>query len=695
MNPVMKIYAEGMEATGADIALPVDPMPGKELPSPVIYEVEAQGIRFRFAYRYKYAETASVIEKTVRVSHLGGQPFWIVKMGLSVYETSATERWSGGGTGQPAFAGESRFAAVRHPQAKVDISEDGRSVSLCQHPGMKLTEGESWDSFTVVIGQSESGNARDLLDKYVRSTAKFRPNTVKVYGDWALHDELAEQGRNVELTEKMTRDNLKLMRKLREEHGIAFDYYLIDHGWYSKHSLEQVKKPNFESEGLAWVSEQLRDMGMKFGLWFPVNTYFINDGIYCGVAREGVEDDYQMHCLHASHGERWKKALLNAVENWGVRLIKLDFTNLHCTDATGHGLTDAIDKELLHQAILEQETSALLGVLSDVYASHPDVMFAAFNGFVASPWWLEFIDTLYIGDVKPCAVPTIGIRPSMNVFTAQKLEQYGRSNVPRDYLDDCGTFVGETTTNFYMGRTDWRSQALLSLGRGMKAIWYYGDLGLLNAEDLVFLKAIFDEHPKRDGAFPSFTVGSATGNEPFMFVHDDYAAVYNPTLARVTDKWNVQHPAKGELTVRFDLAPYEAQWISLEEHNKVIFSSEKQLPSGVSGVPIDTVKDDGTGRYALASENGQGQWVFFPTFKRDGQSVYCNRPFEQCEVESNYPVKILPDHHVWSTIPWLALIVDVPSAGGETPWLKLTPKGDWNGCEISHVSWWLSQSGNA
>jgi hypothetical protein len=659
------------------------------LPENYTETVVMDGVELLVEMAYSKHPELDVAEKRVRIRHVQGEPVTVLQASMIVDSPGKGQEWYAAGLGQPAFSGDRYFAAVRHPYGLTVSVEDSSTLELLQHPGKWLEQGDFWESAAFIFGFSPKSGIREIFDTYIHGIAKFRPERVWIYGDWALHDELAEKGRSVELTESMTRENVTFLQQIDRQHGIHFNYYLVDHGWYSKSSFTELKQPNFHFKGLKWLADELETMNVKLGLWFPVNTYSENaDGIFCGLIPEGFAGGGGAYCLRSAYGQHLRESMLHAVEQWGIKMIKLDFADFECKDTSHFHDIPPAASDLLPLILREQESNAFLDIMCEMNAKHPDVMIVAFNGFAPSPWWLETIDTLYIGDVQPSAIPAIQLRTSVNLFTEQQLNKYEKDwHIHRNFLDDCGTFIGDTTTNFYLGREDWRSQGLLSLGRGAKLIYYYGDLRLLDEDDLGFLGEIASYDRTCVNTSDTYTIGPDNGKEPFAYINSKYAAVYNPTLKRIESQWNLRTGG----SICTTLAPYEAQWIDLAD-SRVVFTSGG-IEALQDGEPLEeTMVSQQGDRYTISVDRTAGSWVHYVSFYSQDQPVRSMKPSELCRVESNYPIRIVPDHFVWNGIPWLAVVVNIPDRPDPesgAAYIQLDLSGVFSGCSIRGESWWI------
>jgi hypothetical protein len=632
-----------------------------------------------------------ITERTIRIRHCSGPALTIICAEAAVPAPDSSG-WSAGGLGQPSFCADRWFAGIRHPYGFTAATDDGMSLTIRQHPGKRIGEGEIWESAVVVIGESPQGGVRGLFDDYVHDIAVFHPRRIWIYGDWALHDELAEKGRSVELTETMTRDNLAFLKEIDEQYGIRFDYYLVDHGWYSETSFLELKRPNFREQGLRWLSDELAEMNVKLGLWFPVNTFMISaDGIYCGIVPQDFDKEQARgkgktpYCLYSVYGGHFRESLLHAVREWGVRLIKLDFAEFGCKDPNCLHHAPAAAGTLREAILREQECEAFLDIVREVRKEVPDVAFAAYNGFNPSPWWLEWLDTLYIGDVQPSYVPATRLRASINMFTAQRLRRYEAAHhIHRDFLDDCGTFIGNTTTNFYLGKEDWRSQAILCLGRGVKLVYYYGDLRLLDDDDLTFLRQLAALDAERDETGDAYTLGPDDGSAPFVYIHGDHAAAFNPMPTRIRASWTLLSGVKLEV----ELDPYQAKWVEADSGKVRLMSDGAAHLRNSESIPAQDIVQTGS-RFDMPERTEPGEWLLFASFSRDGKLVRTPNPSLMCRVEAEPEARVSPDHYCWNGISWLSVVL--PSPKGCRPWVSFQPIGDFEGCSVSVRAWWIPQ----
>jgi len=568
-----------------------------------------------------------------------------------------------GGCGLPIYIHDFLFTGVDHPYGTTEY--DGKQVRLYHNPGEVLYPGGRLNAFTTLIGISPEQTARKDFVDYIDRTSKSRGQNY-VYGDWGLHDELAEKGYTVELTEDMTLSNIKLLKEFKELAGIHFDYYLIDHGWYDPEGeYIRLKKPNWRSDDFAQITEKLEEIGIKPGLWFSVNNYFANDdGIRCGLIGEDLvqnrSDRVAEHGSYCISSEPYHSILQNAMLYWagkGIKFFKLDFMSLDCQ----HPVHQNMPKECR----TEKDCNIFLNILAEVRKVDKNIIFVGFNGFNTSPFWLKHVDTLFVGDPQPCDFPSPRLRTSINLFTDRKLHWFAQRDIPRRLLDDCGTMVGNTTTIFYTGCLDWKSMALLSSGRGGSFLWYYGDYNLLSHEDRDFFGLIqktLECYSEVQGRTEN--IGIPDGKGVYGYAHTNlgngYMVLYNPNLNTAISEVTVL-----DQTIVYDLAPMEAQWIDFAS-GEVILTSGK-LPGYHHAHNLSKVKysqpDSSSFEFMVTAEKGcEGdQIAFYLRFVLKGEAFkdnYLCKKLSPSIIVDGLPcnVKSIPEGFCWNGLSWVCLL---------------------------------------
>jgi len=159
--------------------------------------------------------------------------------------------------------------------------------------------------------------------------------------------------------------------------------FVLDDGWFTdpQWKVNHQKFPN----GLEAVSQKIRSLGMRFGLWFNIGTDY-------GASGERAEDNateadrsfkyagfvpgHPSKCLASQHRERIAEKLCELAERYHVGYFKLDFSSIispYGVLATGcHSRNHAWHRDSL-DAVLEQY-AALDQIRQQVKSRFPDLI---------------------------------------------------------------------------------------------------------------------------------------------------------------------------------------------------------------------------------------------------------------------------------------------------------------------------------
>ncbi len=311
-----------------------------------------------------------------------------------------------------------------------------------------------------------------------------------------MHDEL---GDDVSLTEEMTMTVLDTLARWKEEHGVAFDYYLVDCFWYARPGDYQKFNSETWPNGFEPARKRMEELGMKPGLWLDVTGGQVTGN----EAWAGSLDAFNNHhyCLFdGPYGQGLLDAMMHAAEEWGVRMFKFDFANFYAVSARC--------RDLERGEVYAQNVSAFREICRSVKERHPDVLMLAYNGFIhlpgfldnttgavlpgIDPAWLGVMDYLYSGDPRPADLPCTSLRRAVDMYQDHTVYKFHRSGIPLDRIDDHGCMVGGTNTAYYLGQRGWRRTWVQTLARGSRKAHFYGDVTLLEDDDVRFLKAARD-----------------------------------------------------------------------------------------------------------------------------------------------------------------------------------------------------------
>ena len=330
--------------------------------------------------------------------------------------------------------------------------------------------------------------------------------------DWSMHDELGDR---VELDERMTRRALRTLRRWKDAFGVTFDYYLLDAFWFDvTQPYTAFKKPHWP-RGFERARREIADLGMRPGLWYSISS----QGFKVPSWRGSRDAGKSFSLAHGPYARSLEAAWRHAIEEWGVRLFKLDFANFWSV---------AEASQAPAMAGYHRNIAVLRDMLLRLRREYPDLAVIAYNSFVRwtnwlnrpmgnpfecgiDPAWLDFIDYLYSGDPRPSDLPRTDLRRSIDAFQDHQVWLFSHSGIPFDRIDDHGCMVGKTNTAFYQGAHGFRRSYLGHVARGGKRDIFYGDPGLLADDEVRFLKRA------RELFFDAYRTGLETrmvGGEP-------------------------------------------------------------------------------------------------------------------------------------------------------------------------------------
>ncbi len=327
---------------------------------------------------------------------------------------------------------------------------------------------------------------------------------VSIYCDWALHDEL---GDDVRLSEELTMGVLDVLERWKRDHGVTFDYYLLDCFWFKQPGDYTAFDPEMWPNGFGPACRRMQEMGLKPGLWLDTTGAAVagwrpwedgeaEHGWQPWTASLNARNGWS-HCLFdGPYADGLRDAMLHACREWGVRLFKFDFADfLAVTERYRH---------LCAGEVYRRNVDAFRRICARVREEFPDLLILAYNGFAYAkgylstttdrlvpgiePHWLDVIDWLYSGDPRPADIPCGSLRRAVNAYQDHMVHKFHHSGIPLDHIDDHGCMVGGTNTIFYFGKRGWRGAWIRSLARGGCKAHFYGDVGLLDDGDIEFLK---------------------------------------------------------------------------------------------------------------------------------------------------------------------------------------------------------------
>ena len=395
---------------------------------------------------------------------------------------------SGGGEGMPVFVGNEMWCGIEYPVANNRIT--GKVLSFVQAP-FEMTD--SFLSLPVVYGFNTFGNLSLSFENYIKSTC-VKKKPLKIYCDWALHDDLSD---SVYLTEELTLANIQNVVNFGKKSGVRFDYYLMDAFWFEENDPYIKFKASTFPNGSTKVVKSINDCGMKFGLWFDINfihAHMQNWEEYDSMLCNGA------HCFAVDKvAELMTSAIEYHIRKNNVKMIKLDFAYFECKNPNhGHSVE--------HLESKERSVKNYIKMVEYLKSIEPELKILCYNGwtteldwigcvkerngFPISPYWCKYADYLYCGDPRPSEIACADLSTSLVYYTDSMIRNFRKAYIPFNMIDDHGTMMGDTSTIYWLGKKPFRCGTLMNVMRGGEKIHLYGVIDNLDADDCRYMKYI-------------------------------------------------------------------------------------------------------------------------------------------------------------------------------------------------------------
>ncbi len=396
---------------------------------------------------------------------------------------------TGGGEGQPVYVEGEVFAAIEHP-AGVNQADKGR-VRLSHYPGKRLAPGEVYRSHTALVSVAEPEKAQEHFVSYIQEKSLRPKKALSVYTPLGINN---LWGGCPTLDDEQTLNVLNVIEKWQKK-GMRFDYFTLDTGWVDPASDLTKFRPTCYPNGPDKIVQRVKDLNMKFGLWFatawgaqsawdypPAYANDIPQGLPWRegypTTREGIT-----FCLgEERYHQLLKNAVLYHVRHNNVRLLKFDGGDYIC-DRPDHG-------HLPGKYSVEARFANLIDIAEAARAAAPDVFIMWYWG-LRSPFWALYGDLLFESGLHmegsaTSRFPALYYRDSVNVAQDQNA-QFAR-NVPPVIKDSLGVWIADDRWGNFMGKERWREALVMDIGRGnLFAPNLWGDIYLFDNKDVDFL----------------------------------------------------------------------------------------------------------------------------------------------------------------------------------------------------------------
>jgi hypothetical protein len=339
---------------------------------------------------------------------------------LQVLRFSTPQKAARGGEGQPVYIGN-WFLGMDYPGfysrhsdgfkepdfnyrwhytidlegRDVDAAPRAGLVTLFHFPGYAKQQADG--SFGIMSKRAVIGIARKpgegpelaLMD-YIAETRK-PPRSSLQFNNWYSPDAKA-----ITVDSFANKVGRTIVGKLKEQ-GAHLDNMVPDAGWQRRKDFQYIYQPALHDshDPLPKVSAALQAIGTRLGIWIAL------DGTGSSIER-GLELGYRDAYGNAKRRERWmegksyfdiiqpkyqadlKKALQYLIAEAGVDYIKHDFNH----NFTTHYLSERHAREACLDVTLD--------LLAYERALNPKIFQNYTNGSWFSPFWLQYVDTLWM-----------------------------------------------------------------------------------------------------------------------------------------------------------------------------------------------------------------------------------------------------------------------------------------------------------
>ena len=470
--------------------------------------------------------------KWLEIKNQSGKEMVLLDVQLDDFTLDAST--SEGGPGEPVFVGEEAFCAIEHP-AGVNQGSAGR-VFTVHFPARSLPPATSTHSHVSLLGVGKAGQALEAFVSYIQANSPRKKKAISIYDPFGINN---QWGGCPTLNDAEMLDGLKVLEKWREK-GLQFEYYVPDYGWVDHASDLTRFAPECFPNGPTIIVERVRELGMKFGLWFGVSWGAAScseyppawacqipalgessePGVPAMVYRNGYLADGGVPMTLCPASEPYFSILRNAIlyhirEN-NLKFFKLDGGSYYCNSTRHNHLPGKYSVEAMYDRLIDIASSAREAV-ADIYVMW---YWGVRSPFFALHGDSVFESGLYMEGSATSWIPTLYYRDSVTLNLDQST-QFAKT-IPPINKDSLGIWLADTRWGNFMGNERWKEALIMDLGRGnllFPQLW--GDVYLLNQQDVDFLVGIDSLVKKNEAVFLSHRsiVGDPWRNEVYGYAY--------------------------------------------------------------------------------------------------------------------------------------------------------------------------------
>ena len=448
---------------------------------------------------YQIRDDEPVFRKWIEIENVGVESRLLLD--VVVLEFTTNGGTDTGDRGYPVYIDGQLFAGVEHPAG---INQGtGSSVRLWHCPGKQVSAGQRVRGKDVVVGASAAGEARQAFLEHLLRNGQRKPDPYAFWDSHGLNDfPLAPTWEEQVVREDEMLRVLDWMEAAQRKYGKLFDYFILDVGWQD-HSADLTKfHEEFWPNGPARVVQRVRELGMKFGLWFACTNIWScqdNSAVKPSFA-PGLENEMPLPTFVPEAGppgrtfshpqlcpasEPYRSIFRNAIlhhfrEN-EMRLLKIDNAHYVCHSSSHDHLPGKYSTESMMDAVI--------GIVDDARETCPDIFVMWYWGH-ASPFWALFGSTIFESGVRMEAsnvsdYPNIFYRDSVTTHVDEGT--WFADQIPPIVKDSLGVWIGNVQWANFMGKDGWRNAWIADLCRGSVIAQLWGNVFLFDDDDAQFL----------------------------------------------------------------------------------------------------------------------------------------------------------------------------------------------------------------
>lgn len=310
------------------------------------------------------------------------------------------------GLGQPLYTTQTgTFWGIEFPAATNEVNN--HQINCGYLWGQTLSQGTPYISYNSIIGVSADPQfIDDAFYNYINKIRK-RPLRLQIqYNSWF------DYSRNVS-KEKFIHAVEKINNELVTQRGCQpLNAYIIDDGWQdtSKEADWSDKVWTINSKfqpDFADCFRSVQNVHSQLGLWLSPGCLFGGQPMVPKMREYGFEAlSYGMSMTGKTYMQKLENRVLE-LARMGISYFKFDgllgHLNLRDFDITNNPFPSSNDERLNDSSYDEQKgyylstgTERLMQIFNKLGAVNPDIFIAITNGAYLSPWWLQYIDIVWL-----------------------------------------------------------------------------------------------------------------------------------------------------------------------------------------------------------------------------------------------------------------------------------------------------------